>query len=1013
MPVEDRPSCVSEQTSVNAQWRRFRRTLPFHTGNVDEMISESPPTTPLETPIINSPYEEPRWHWDLDERGVARAPARPGRRRAMGILPVPSTKGGSAKQGNLYELAGELAVVNDLRDQVGNWRHRGYPGVTDATSKLLRHWNSDQPEPRLFFAQKEAIETLIYMYEIAGDNSQVWSEIDEANHLYNDGITRLAIKMATGAGKTTVMGLVIIWQTANWVANPNDRRFTNQFTIITPGITVRDRNAKDLIPNRNGEDLYRGWRLIPNDRTLKSVINTAKVEVTNFQALQRRELAWGEASGKSKKIARVQPKAETDREMLKRALPHLDAGSRIMVLNDEGHHCHNTDPDMVESTKEERQTADMWFNAIKTIRRTRRLHSVIDFSATPMFITKNPLIGRKTDEIFPWTVSDFPLTDAIEAGMVKIPRVPVADDVRDVQGPIYRNLYAHSTGRTKQKAERLTEPLVDGLHSLYQEYVKEFQLWHNNGTDTPPVFIIVANDIPNAQAIFDYVSGYENSTDYPWQPGRLELLTNVDLETKKLSLPPRTILIHSRLESDKEVSKSLTTYLKHQSELYRQAYPDYDWADDDKTVMRTVLNTVGKKGEPGEQVRCVVSVSMLTEGWDARTVKYALGFRRFGTQLLCEQVAGRSLRRAAYDNFDEETQRFPAEYADIFGIPFTFAFERPVGPPPPPPLPTYEVKPLPERGHYRIHWPNVTGYRLEPVEYDLLTIDWDPFERYLIRPMGPSETEMEDITGNTTLISTERERNNTAIYHIAQRLTDILQGKANSGTDGCDPEVPLRRAEVFKWSVARLREGIRLERIQIQSGALWPAAQDPQLEELCQQLAQCARLGSSQTKPRTIASGDPPWFFSTAGINAYWSSRPDKVITHKSHLNIAPCGNQWEARVARALDEHTKVIKWARNDRQRWQIPYLYEGQWSHYEPDFVAEIWRGEDKAPLNVVIEVKGREWPSDPDKRKYAREYWIPAINDDATYSQHGPWEYLYVEDPGEATMQIDLLAGSYQT
>ena len=630
--------------------------------------THAPPTNPENHPIINSPYESPKWHWTLNDRGVATDPALPGRRRSMGIIPVPSPKAGG-KQASFDDQANEIALVNNIRDAVAEWRENGYTGVTNATSKLLKHWHSDQPEPKLFFAQLEAIETLIYLYEVAGSRTHAWGEINRANRDYNNGLRRLAVKMATGTGKTAVMALTIIWQSINHALNPQDSRFTNKFGVITPGRTVRERNRIDLIPRLDEKDIYAKWRLVPNDQNFRTAVRNAKVDVTNFQALQHRETTWGKASSKSKKTARMDPQKEKDREMMRRALPRLGEQGRIIVLNDEGHHCHNTV--LTESTKEEKKVADIWFSGLQALRKTNRLHSVLDFSATPMFITKNGT--RKNDQIFPWTVSDFPLTDAIEAGMVKIPRVPVADDAKSTTGPVYRNLYANSARKIKQRREELTQPMGPALHSLYEEYTKTAEAWKHS--DTPPVFIIVVNDIPNAQAVFDYVSGYQANGNSIWTPGRLELFSNIDPRTLQLLTPPRTILVHSRLDSEGPISGSLGHYLKRQSELYKKAYPNYQWPKENKDVISEVLNNVGKNGSPGEQVRCVVSISMLTEGWDSKTVTHALGFRRFGTQLLCEQVAGRSLRRVAYDNFDEDAGLFPAEYAEIFGIPFSFAFD--------------------------------------------------------------------------------------------------------------------------------------------------------------------------------------------------------------------------------------------------------------------------------------------------------------------------------------------------
>ena len=859
--------------------------------------TQVPPIDPTNHPIINSPYEPPHWHWTLNERGVATEPAIPGRRRSMGIIPVPSPKAG-ARQASFDDQSNELTLVNIIRNAVADWRTKGYPNVTNATGRLLKHWRSDQTEPKLFFAQLEAIETLIYLCEVAASRSHAWEQLAKANQEYNDGLRRLAIKMATGTGKTAVMALTIIWQSVNHTLNPKDSKFTNKFVVVTPGTTIRNRNTRDLIPRRDEKDIYAQWRLVPNDQNFKTAVRNAKVDVTNFQALQHREIAWGQASTKAKNTARMEVQIEQDQDMIQRVFPKLDGRGRTIVLNDEGHHCHNTE--MTQTGKEEKKVADVWFNGLQALRRTGRLLSVFDFSATPMFIVRNGT--NQNDQIFPWTVSDFPLTDAIEAGMVKIPRVPVADDATNTTGPVYRNLYANSKGKTKQRREELTQPMSAALHSLYEEHTKTAQAWKNS--DIPPVFIIVVNDIPNAQAVFDYVSGYQADEHSPWTPGRLDLFSNVNPDTFELLTPPRTILVHSRLDSEGQVTKSFGRYLKRQSELYRKAYPRYQWPKEDKNVIQEVLNTVGKKGQPGEQVHCVVSVSMLTEGWDTRTVTHALGFRRFGTQLLCEQVAGRSLRRVAYDNFNEETGRFPPEYADIFGIPFSFAFDRSTGGHLQPPTRTYEVKPLAERGEFRIVWPNVTAYQMEQPSQNGLTIDWTAFDRVDITPHIPELVETEGIMGEGKMIVDKQERGATAIYKIAQALTDLLQHHSNDES----PKAPAERTQLFRWAVKAIKHGLNEKYINVQEDKIWAAAQEPHINELTQRLAQACLLKSSEENPVIRAIIQSPPFYITAEIDPYWSSRKDRLDTKKSQLNIAPCGNSWEFRVAQVLDTHPSVL---------------------------------------------------------------------------------------------------------
>ena len=953
---------------------------------------------PALNPIINSPYEEPNRYWKLDDQGMAQPELLPGRRPSMGTNPVPRPRAPKPIS-MLDNPEQELALVNNLRGLVSRWRKQSYPGTTEATRKLLSHWKSDQPEPRLFFAQIEAIETLIYLFETENRPPGPWAMLQDANETYNEGFRRLATKMATGTGKTAVMALIIIWQSVNHAQNPRDNRFTNQFAVITPGITVRDRDRRDLIPNRR-PNIYEDWRLIPNLKNFRNSVMNAKVSITNFHSLQQREIAWGQANSRAKRLARMETPTETGREMIKRALKELDGRNRIIVLNDEGHHCHNTTSQFVELRGEEKKTADLWFNGIREIRQTRRLHSVIDMSATPMFITKQG--SRTNDQVFPWTVSDFPLTDAIESGMVKIPRVPVEDDASLEGTPVYRNIYEKSSGKTKQAKTALTSPLEPALRTMYEQYLETSKAWEN--AKTPPVFIIVANNVPNAQAIFEYVAGYRRDEDGKWEPGRLEAFSNIDPATLEPDRHPRTVLVHSKMDQEDKIQGTFSKTLLQQSQAFRNALPKHPWPKEDRDVMREILNTVGKEGQPGEQVRCVVSIAMLTEGWDTRTVTHVVGFRKFGTQLLCEQVAGRSLRRVVYDRTDERGFLEP-EYADIMGIPFEFTFKPPRGTTRAP-VDTYEVQPIEERGKYRIHWPNVTGYRTEREKDGKLEIDWEKFLPIHIAASTPELSEVKGIMGNSKMMETSHHRSNTAVFELARELTTRLEQKML----GQQSESATRRTNLFRTALAIVREGIAYEMIKVLGGATWAIGEPEHRERIANQLAEACRSEPGEQGKTIRALLDAPIAYTTREIAPYRSSKPHWHQTEKSQMNIAPCENEWELRVARTLDDHPNVTAWVRNDRQRWQIPYMYEGRWQKYEPDFIAKV--GREGADLNLVIEVKGREWLSDPEKKRYTEDFWVPAVNAQEEFLEHGSWDYLYVEDPGDIHMKISRIAGGLQ-
>ena len=579
--------------------------------------------------------------------------------------------------------------------------------------------------------------------------------------------------------------------------------------------------------------------------------------------------------------------------------------------------------------------------------------------------------------------------------MVKIPRIPVEDDATEGGYPIYRNLYHQSKGKTKQANTELTSPLNPALETLYNNYLETVKEWE--GSQVPPVFIIVANNVPNAQAIYEYVAGYRPDETRPWEPGRLDEFSNVDPVTLQLRTPLRTILVHSKLDQEDKIQGNFSKYLKQQSESFRQAMPTYPWLKEDQEVMREVRNTVGKEGKPGEQVRCVISVSMLTEGWDTRTVTHVLGFRRFSTQLLCEQVAGRSLRRVNYDSTDEKGFLTP-EYADIMGIPFEFTFKPPKGTSPPKP-PSYEVYPIDERGQFRIRWPNLTGYRFIQSEEIDLDIDWNKFTPIVLNNEIPELSEFRGIMGDQEYMETRHSRNGSALFQLAKEVTEAMKSQME--------EEPPGNTQLFLKSLSLVKEAIKRKKLQVTGDAVWALGQPENRNRIARQILQACHTSSKRGETAISPILDAPICYTTREITPYRSSRPHWHKTVKSQMNVAPCGNNWELRAARTLDDHPAVTAWVRNDRQRWQIPYMSEGHWASYEPDFIAHVECGD--TTTIIVIEVKGEERPLDLEKKRWAEQYWIPAVNSNEDLTGQAKWRYLYIENPGQLHMQLTNIAG----
>jgi type III restriction enzyme len=419
------------------------------------------------------------------------------------------------------------------------------------------------------------------------------------------------------------------------------------------------------------------------------------------------------------------------------------------VLNDEAHHCYRRKPEanagdeFAGLTGEEKReaaaeakkndvAARLWISGLEAVKRNLGITRVMDLSATPFFLRGS---GYVEGTLFPWTMSDFSLMDAIECGIVKLPRVPVADNIPGADVPIFRNLWENirkdmpKKGRGKAETlDPLSLPtrLQTALEALYGHYAKTYDLWEKEGIRVPPCFIIVCNNTSTSKLVYDFVSGFVRpNDDDSGTPvaGRLPLFRNYDEHGNPLARPNTLLIDSEQLESDEALDDNFRSIASDEIERFRREIiertGDRQKAENisDSALLREVMNTVGKEGRLGDSIRCVVSVAMLTEGWDANTVTHVLGIRAFKTQLLCEQVIGRALRRQSYDL--NEDGKFNVEYADVLGIPFDFT-AKPVVAPPQPPRPTVRVHAMrPDRDALEIRFPRVEGYRVELPEEKL------------------------------------------------------------------------------------------------------------------------------------------------------------------------------------------------------------------------------------------------------------------------------------------------------
>ncbi len=1003
----------------------------------------------FEKPVLNSPYTFPARHWELDAAGQPTNRIVDHRRRAEFITPIPKPRkrrGAAAQEELVFNEAQEvssadqryetMSMVNEVRQRVDAWRRLTSPGdwhVTPETARLLQHWRHHAfSSIRPFFCQVEAVETAIWLGEVAPqikEGRRILDHLDASSEQSNPGLLRLALKLATGAGKTTVMAMIIAWQTVNAVRRPNSKKFTRGFLVVTPGLTIKDR-LRVLQPN-DPDSYYQSRELVPGD--MLADLDRAKIVITNFHTFKPRETMEISSGGRALLEGRVKREGdeiktlETEGQMLQRVIPDLMGMKSILVLNDEAHHCYREKPgeddegelkgDEKKEAEKNREAARLWISGLEAVGRKLGLQRVFDLSATPFFLRGS---GYAEGTLFPWTMSDFSLMDAIECGIVKLPRVPVADNIPGGDMPKFRELWKHIRNKMPKKGRgkgealdplKIPVELQTALEALYGHYEKTYELWEKERIDVPPCFIIVCQNTSISKLIYDYVSGFIREDDDgtgQLVEGRLRLFRNFDEHGNPLGRP-RTLLIDSeQLESGEALDDNFRGMASDEIERFRREIiertGDRKQAENltDQDLLREVMNTVGKKGRLGDSIRCVVSVAMLTEGWDARTVTHVLGVRAFGTQLLCEQVIGRALRRQSYDLNEEGL--FNVEYADVLGIPFDFT-AKPVVSKPKPPVDTINVRAVrPDRDALEIRFPRVEGYRVELPE-ERLTAKFDDDSTLELTPelVGPSVTRNEGIIGegvDLTLVHTGDLRRSTLLFHLTQRL---LYTKWRD--PGEEPKLHLfgqLKRITREWLDAHL----------VCKGGTYPA----QLMYLTLADMACERI------TRGIVSkhvGECPIkavldAYNPTGSTAYVNfntSKKDRWQTdaRRCHINWVILDSDWEAEFCRVAEAHVKVTAYAKNHNLGLEVPYRYGSESRKYRPDFIVLVDDGRDPGAdgtpdlLHLVVEIKGFRREDAKEKAATMRDYWTPGVNNLGSY---GRWAFAEFCDVYE--MQADFEA-----
>ena len=1042
------------------------------------MPGDQIPVQPVEDPILCSPYAEPHVHWFYDtSTGI---PSKtPGRRPAS--YWYKSERTGSAQMSLLAEEErDDLPLVNALRADVKRWRESGWQGASETTKRLLRHWWRADRSRRLFFCQVEAVETVIYLRELlARGRTPRWKPqltlaefellgrginprpdtwvakvaqppklVDVPARNGRKPIPRHACKMATGSGKTVVMAMLIAWAFCNRGTKPGDPRYPRRALVVCPNLTIKER-LRVLRPG-DAHNYYEAFDIVPSP--LRPELAKGRVLVTNWHRLgpEPQEVKVGKVT--VSRLGKESPEA-----FARNRLGDLWDDEPLMVLNDEGHHAYRPAPVVDDirisaAVKADRKEATVWVDGLDTINAACGIELCVDLSATPFYIQGS---GYPEGAPFPWIVSDFSLVDAIESGITKIPRLPAIDNTGRPD-PKYFKLWHHIT-RDLRAGERLTggrpKPEVvyrkaeDALLTLAGEWKEKFEQVRDAapGQDrTPPVLIVVCDNTDVATHVHRMISGEEFVEADPAD----EPDDDRDAPASRKRPKPTKHYV-SGLQGFPELwnRDGDAVTLRIDSKLLEAAESDDPTATRTEAAeeLRQIVSTVGRPGEPGGLVRCVVSVNMLSEGWDANNVTHILGLRAFHSQLLCEQVVGRGLRRMDYAP-DPETGLLTPEYVDIFGVPFSlipFKGRQPQDGPPPGELPKHEVLALPERRALEIRFPVVEGYvvrltrnRVRCDVHDVEPTRLDPSHTptaAFIRPQVGYQIGHPGTHGGFGFETVDRHEYYDSTHpqaiefeiarEIVNRLTDAAHtpnaGPPDTETSNTSnhhstaagngsarrPTSSRRgsRAALFPQVLAIVQEYVS-KRVDLRGLHPCEIGLQTYAEQVVSRLLDAITPDDAQGEPPVLPRLNRYRPIGSTGSVHFKTVRPVQP-TKASHLNYVACHTtSWEQAAMFQIELLAKdgvVECYVRNYRLEFNIPYELYGEPRVYEPDFVVRL-----RNDVSVVLEIKGAP-DADADAKHQAARRWVQAVNN---WSQLGEWEFIVCRDPQQLRRQLESLTAA---
>ena len=913
--------------------------------------------------IINSPYEEPTRYWSYN-RERRTFSLKEGRRPAGYVIASEGSR--SFDDPGIFV---EIPLVNQIRPRVRAWREARYPGVTGITKRLLEHWTNPEEfeSRRFFFCQHEAVETLIWLAE-APAAEKVGIEIPSDG----GGFERLCAKMATGSGKTIVMAMVIAWHVLNKVTYGQDTRFAKNVLVIAPGLTVKSRLA--VLEPSNPENYYEAFRIVPS--SLFDKLRQGKVLVRNWHALN-----WETDEKIAKKRSVDKRGAKSDEAYVRDVLGDMASARNLLVINDEAHHAWRVPAESKVKgvTRDEIEEATKWVGGLDRIDKARGILTCYDFSATPFAPS-----GKKSSEeaLFAWIVSDFGLNDAIEAGLVKTPRVVVRDDaVPDAKTYKSRLYHIYNDSEVKDDLNRRAQPeeplpdlVINGYYLLGYDWLETAKDWAKTGFRTPPVMITVANRTETAARIKYAFDHNKVRIDELCDPERTLHIDSKVLDEAEAAEEPIVEIGGDQAGEQEDSGPARKLTRKQRAELLRQQ-----------------VDTVGQAEKPGEKIQNVISVGMLSEGWDAKTVTHIMGLRAFTSQLLCEQVVGRGLRRTSYD-VNPKTGLFDPDYVNIFGVPFTFLpHESDEGVIPEPPKPKTDIEPVPDKAAFEISWPTVI--RIDHVYRPRLSLDWQkvkPLELNAsqaakLAELAPTLEGKPDIN-NITEINLERLAREFStqriIFETARDVYDQMQ-KAWQGSK-----------EVLLAQLVRLVEQfVRSDKISItpalfnQDGLNRRLVITLNMTKVVHHIWEAIRFENTE-KLEPVFDRDRP-IRSTGDMGTWYTGKPCEY-TSRSHINFCVYDSTWEASEAFELDHNPEVKAWAKNDHLGFEVLYVYRGVVRKYRPDFLIRLKSGD-----MLVLETKGQDDEQNRAKRRFLDE-WANAVN---VHGGFGRWSWDVSRDPGD--------------